>query len=252
MNKQDNTSTVGIMFEELMQKIDHLSEQIVRNILSGKTDSDIPNSAVVRIMDELRALRSANNFSPEQIATLEELLLKVMRFDDNLAALTVGEPTALLKEVLKRLEAIEATQSQFSDTQPHPASSMLQLPPKSTVYHKHSLILDFKNIKAAGVLAITGFALLLSLGGNIHQYSLDAQYRDNDLKYRYIRMCGGISPNSLHSLERWFNDPDSAFVVKNIRRAVFEHEENVRKQVPVPGQALHEPEKPKPKPSRKR
>ena len=205
-------------------------------------------------------MRGANNFSPEQITTLEELLIKVMRFDDQLAALTVGEPTALLREILQRLEAIEAAQSDTTQFAPVPSmtiqsghgSSVLQPPTKSIIYHKHSLILDFKNIKTVGVLTIIGFALLLSLGGNIHQYTRNAQYRDNDLRYRYIRMHGFIDPNTLSRLERCFNDPDSSFVKKNIRRKVYEYEEAVRKQVAVPGQPSPEPEKPKPKSSRKK
>jgi hypothetical protein len=54
-----------------------------------------------------------------------------------------------------------------------------------------------------------------------------AQYRDNDLKYRYIKMQGQTNEENLYRLEQQFNHKDS---IKIIRKQVEKYEELVKEQ----------------------
>jgi hypothetical protein len=54
-----------------------------------------------------------------------------------------------------------------------------------------------------------------------------SQYRDNDLKYRYIKMIGKVDEENLYCLERQFQYSDS---IKVIRKQVEKYEELVKEQ----------------------
>ncbi|MDR1583339.1 MAG: hypothetical protein LBS55_08810 [Prevotellaceae bacterium] len=56
------------------------------------------------------------------------------------------------------------------------------------------------------------------------------QYKDNDLKYRYIKMQGQTNEESLYQLEQQFKNNDR---IKIIRKQVERHEEFVKKQVEI-------------------
>ena len=54
-----------------------------------------------------------------------------------------------------------------------------------------------------------------------------SQYRENDLKYRYVKMQGQTNEENLYRLERQFRNGDS---IKNIRKQVEKYEELVKEQ----------------------
>lgn len=51
------------------------------------------------------------------------------------------------------------------------------------------------------------------------------QCRTSDIKYHFIQMCGGISPEGLDSIESWFQNPD---MVKRIEKDVREYQDRVQ------------------------
>ncbi len=51
------------------------------------------------------------------------------------------------------------------------------------------------------------------------------QSRTSDIKYHFIQMCGGISPEGLDSIESWFQNPD---MVKRIEKDVREYQDRVQ------------------------
>ena len=51
------------------------------------------------------------------------------------------------------------------------------------------------------------------------------QCRTSDIKYYFIQMCGGISPEGLDSIESWFQNPD---MVKRIEKDVREYQDRVQ------------------------
>jgi len=54
-----------------------------------------------------------------------------------------------------------------------------------------------------------------------------SQYRNNDLKYRYVKMQGQASKDNLYRLEQQFQYSDS---IKIVRRQVEKYEELVKEQ----------------------
>jgi hypothetical protein len=66
------------------------------------------------------------------------------------------------------------------------------------------------------------------------------QYKDNDLKYRYIRMQGQINEENLYRLERMFEYRDS---VSLVRKQVEKYEQLVKEQAEKIKQAKQNKEK---------
>lgn len=72
--------------------------------------------------------------------------------------------------------------------------------------------------------------ILLLLVGNAWQFKRNMDLSDNDLKYRLIKMYGGISGNQLDTLEVIFHRDRDKTVIKNIRNDVedFEYRTRIR------------------------
>ena len=68
-------------------------------------------------------------------------------------------------------------------------------------------------------------ALLISLFVIYYQREEISNYKDNDLKYRYTKMLGEITPSELNLLENIFENKQDS--VKIIRKQVKEYEKAV-------------------------
>jgi hypothetical protein len=68
------------------------------------------------------------------------------------------------------------------------------------------------------------FGLAFAIG---NQRETINQYKNNDLKYRCIKMQGQANEENLYKLERWFEYPDT---IKIIRKQVERYEELVKEQ----------------------
>ena len=66
--------------------------------------------------------------------------------------------------------------------------------------------------------------------GNVYQFKRNMDLSDNDLKYRLIKMYGGVSGNELDTLEVVFHRDRDKTVIRNIRNEVedFEYRTRVR------------------------
>jgi hypothetical protein len=86
---------------------------------------------------------------------------------------------------------------------------------------------DFKSSKIFIALIIMAF-IILGLSYIIGEQKRSiSQYKDNDLKYRYIKMQGQIDEENLYRLEQQFKYGDS---IKIIRKQVKKYEELVQEQ----------------------
>ncbi|KAA6323159.1 hypothetical protein EZS27_027377, partial [termite gut metagenome] len=54
-----------------------------------------------------------------------------------------------------------------------------------------------------------------------------SQYRDNDLKYRYVKMQGQMTEENIYQLGRLFENRDS---IKIVRKQVEQYEQLVKEQ----------------------
>lgn len=95
----------------------------------------------------------------------------------------------------------------------------------SIVENRYSI--DFKSSKTSIAIVVMAF-IILGLSYTIgEQRRSISQHRDNDLKYRYIRMQGQTNEESLYQLERRFQYGDS---IKIIRKQVGKYEELVKER----------------------
>ena len=70
--------------------------------------------------------------------------------------------------------------------------------------------------------------ILHLLVGNVYQFKRNMDLSDNDLKYRFIKMYGGISGNQLDTLEVVFHRDRDKTVIRNIRHEVEDFEYRIR------------------------
>ena len=102
---------------------------------------------------------------------------------------------------------------------------MTEIRKPAKVEHCHTIdIGSSKVFIALAVMALVILGLSYVVGEQRRSIS---QYRDNDLKYRYIKMQGQSNEKSLYHLERQFRYDDS---IKIICKQVEKYEELVREQ----------------------
>jgi uncharacterized membrane protein YhiD involved in acid resistance len=95
------------------------------------------------------------------------------------------------------------------------------------VEHKHRYTIDIVSNWIFLSLVVMGL-MILSLSYLIrNQRQTINQYRNNDLKYRYIKMQGQTDEENLYRLEQQFKYNDS---IKIIRKQVEKYEELVKEQ----------------------
>ncbi|MGM0407822.1 MAG: hypothetical protein ACQERU_07545, partial [Bacteroidota bacterium] len=85
-------------------------------------------------------------------------------------------------------------------------------------------------IKATITIITMVLLILFSLGGNIWQLNRNIRLRDNDLKYRYIKMEGKASSRDLLRLETIFSYDRNRDSISVIREKVEVYERLVKEQ----------------------
>jgi hypothetical protein len=95
---------------------------------------------------------------------------------------------------------------------------------------EHIFSVDFQNSKAAITIISMALLILLSLGGNIWQLNGNSQLKDNDLKYRYIKMLGETTQKNIFQLETIFTYDRNRDSISMIRKKIEDYERLVKKQ----------------------
>ncbi len=91
---------------------------------------------------------------------------------------------------------------------------------------RHHHTLDFMSNWALIVLAVVSIGLFASLWVIRNQ----REFRDNDLKYRYIQMRGEATPNDILQLREVFEFNRNADNIKTIRQQVERYEQLIQQQ----------------------
>ncbi|MDR1501938.1 MAG: hypothetical protein LBT43_05730 [Prevotella sp.] len=180
------------------------------------------------IMIEIRSLKKADN---GESALTADLLNKIVQTIDESKKGVTGE------ELKTYTAAMIATMRQLQDEANNSFSEFLngKIAQLETVAKQPSILknqytIDFKSSKAVIAIIFLSLGLLCSLFGNYNQYQENIRLTDNDLKYRFVKMKNGILPNEITRLENFFYYPDSASVVKNIRKSVIDYEHRLQEQ----------------------
>lgn len=99
------------------------------------------------------------------------------------------------------------------------------LPPQ-----KHLHTIELKSSKVVVALVSLGVALLSSISYNIYQFTANNRLSDNDIKFRYIKAFGEITPENLLKLETIFEYEPDKQKQRSIRQMVEEHEQRVEQR----------------------
>ena len=94
--------------------------------------------------------------------------------------------------------------------------------------HHHTYKFDSKSSKTVLVMFVMAVMIVL-LTGFIYQVSVsNQQLAANDLKYRYVKMCGGIGEKKLTELETVFRDEQHKAIRDTVQNQVERYETRVR------------------------
>ena len=96
--------------------------------------------------------------------------------------------------------------------------------------HRHSYTLDLKSSKTALVIFVMAVIIVLLIGFIYRVSVSNQQLAKNDLKYRYVKMCGEIGEKELTELETVFWDEQYTAIRDTVRNQVERYEEAVRRQ----------------------
>lgn len=96
--------------------------------------------------------------------------------------------------------------------------------------HRHTYTLDLKSSKTALVIFVMAVIIVLLIGFIYRVSVSNQQLAKNDLKYRYVKMCGEIGEKELTELETVFRDEQYTAIRDTVRNQVERYEEAVRRR----------------------
>lgn len=149
-----------------------------------------------------------------------------------------SEVLSALAGLPERLDSATASNEACAERIETAAKSITEAAGQPTrCVHRHKHILD---IKSNGVLyTLIGLVLWTLLSFYIIDRQCDtiACYRDNDLKYRHIKMKGGANGEDITELQQLFgwNRDDEA--IKDMRKTVERYEQTVAEKAELEEQA---------------
>lgn len=193
---------------------------------------------VITSFDELRKLiieqfknlskqmEAAKSTPPEQApptvdtSQIKELIRSIPQPDLSKLEQSAANTNALIRSEFQRSqEQLHELNEKLDNRQSVP------LPPQK---HLHSV--ELKSSKVVVALVSLGVALLGSISYNIYQFTANGRLSDNDIKIRYIKAFGEITPENLLKLETIFEYEPDKQKQRSIRQMVEEHEQRVEQR----------------------
>lgn len=194
-----NVNVVAVLFEEvntLLKTIDRKINDQHQKLEDAATKADLTNE---KIAIEKAFLQTSRNLSVLD-QKLNRFLVSVQESEDQIRS------------------GFESILSTLKDQEN-----------KRIARHKRQLKLKSRNVIMAFVFLFLLFTV--SLIGNIYQRNKLTRVSDNDLKYRYIKMIGGINAEELSKLEGIFHYDKDKELIMEIRKQVEEFEMGNREQI---------------------
>ena len=230
MNDENKIDLSIEMYEDLKETL----VKAIKNAKTGKTDGSIHSDNAQT--ERIERLIEAAELSQRQIAQLLEHLQRHTALP-GIKTEQVREFTdrynTLLAQLAGKLEVIdkENRQTHTLIEQVGQAVEALAKPDTLPVQeHRHTYTLDLKSSK-------TFLTMFIMLGGIFLQaafiYRISENNRllaANDLKYRYVKMCGKIGEKELMELETVFWDEQYRNLRDTVRNQVERYEEAVRRR----------------------
>ena len=225
MNDENKSGLSIEMYEDL-------KETLVKAVKSTKANAGLENAQLERI----ERLIEAAERSQDQV---KHLLEHLQRHTALPGVKTEQERefadryNALLAQLAGRLEVIDK-ENRLTHTlieQVGQAVEALAKPDTLPVQeHRHIYTLDIKSSKTALVIFVMAVIIVLLIGFIYRVSVSNQQLTVNDLKYRYVKMCGKIGEKELTELETVFRDEQHTAIRDTVRNQVERYEEAVRRQ----------------------
>jgi hypothetical protein len=162
---------------------------------------------------------NANKMDSSEVYGMFETLVKLVKKQAEKQTEKQVEPAEPVKVDID-ISAIDAATERFLK-----AAEEAKKP--VTIEHRHRHTIDIGSSKvflSLVIMTLTILGLCYVVG---EQRKSISQFKENDLKYRYIKMQGQTNEENLYRLERQFQYNDS---IKIIRKQVEKYEELVREQ----------------------
>lgn len=198
------------------------------------TDLQLAIDAITQTLEEIKAelTKQNDNSQVDPHSTLNTDLLNKISETIEQAKKTIDEED--LKKFLNIVISVttelqERANKASAEFLNQKIAELKELVKQPTIIEKKYSI-DFKSSKTVIAIVFLALSLFCSLFGNYNQYQENNRLTDNDLKYRFVKMKNGILPNEITRLENFFYYPDSASIVKNIRKSVIDYEHRVQEQ----------------------
>ena len=229
MNNENRIDLSVEMYEDLKET---LVKAIKNAKAGGAGNAGLENTQ----MERIERLIEAAELSQEQITQLLELLQR----DTPLSGVkTEQEQTfsdrynTLLAQLAGRLEVIDKENRKTHTLieqvgQAVEASARRDALPVQE--HRHTYPLYIKSSKTALVIFVMAVIIVLLIGFIYRVSVSNQQLTVNDLKYRYVKMCGEIKEKELMELETVFWDEQYRKLRDTVRNQVERYEEAVRRR----------------------
>lgn len=199
-----NFEVITVMFEEFKTLLLAISKKL-DNLLSTKTEV------------------SPHNTEPADTSRIEELIR------------TIPKPDISRLEYLfdKMIEVYQKTHGAIFQQCDRIFESITALEQKAAtlpIPQRHLHTIEIKSSKVVIAIVALSITLLASFIGNVYQWSDNNDLSDNDIKYRYIKAFGEITPENLLKLETIFEYEPDKQKQRSIRQMVEEHEQRVEQR----------------------
>ena len=226
MNDENRIDLSIEMYEDLKETL----VKAIKNAKAGKQgDTRLDDTQIERI----ERLIEAAERSQWQVAQLLEQLQRhtaLPGVQSQREQAIADKYNSLLKQLAGRLEIIDkdnrqtyAMMEQMKQTVEESAKPE-NLPVQE---HHHTYTFDIKSSKTVLVMFVMAVMIVL-LTGFIYQVSVsNQQLAANDLKYRYVKMCGGIGEKKLTELETVFRDEQHKAIRDTVQNQVERYETRV-------------------------
>ncbi len=208
-----DSSVVYALFEELKQKIDELGKRNTEN------DQSNPAVGIGKSMGQTDGFQEPVNqkdFSAEQMKELRSDIAQVTAYTiekiHGKLFMVSNELKSILNGIGRKIELSRANEN-------------------VTVRKEHVFIIDFRSSKTAVTIIAMVLIILSLIAGNIWQFNNNALLKDNDLKYRYVKMKGKAKAQDLSRLETVFVYERNQDSIATIRNRVETYEQLVKQEV---------------------
>ena len=227
MNNENKIDLSVEMYEDLKET---LVKAIKNTKAGGAGNAGLDNVQLERI----ERLIEAAELSQGQITQLLEYLQRhtaLPEIKTEQEREIINKYDMLLQQLVGRLEVIdkENRKTHTLIEQVGQAVEAAAMPDALPVQeHRYTYTFDIKSSKTALVIFVMAVIIVLLIGF-IYRISVsNQQLTVNDLKYRYVKMCGEIKEKELMELETVFRDEQHTAIRDTVRNQVERYEEAVR------------------------